>query len=114
MSSQLVTIPCSMGYLRVRIPRFDWASSLVTTGLVSTNFDRQSSSRTRHKNLSDPYRPSHPGDEVDQQLSCTTRTRLDIGMASRELHLREDGTRRVVTYNESVSTVKLYGQISST
>jgi hypothetical protein len=24
----LVTIPCSMGYLRVRIPCFDWASTL--------------------------------------------------------------------------------------
>lgn len=27
MSSQLVTIPCSIGYFRVRIPRLDWASS---------------------------------------------------------------------------------------
>merc|ERR1712062_763244 len=27
MSSQLVTIPCSMGYFRVRIPLLDWASS---------------------------------------------------------------------------------------
>ena len=27
MSSQLVTIPCSMGYFRERIPRFDCASS---------------------------------------------------------------------------------------
>ena len=27
MSSQLVTMPCSIGYLSVRMPRFDWASS---------------------------------------------------------------------------------------
>merc|ERR1711963_207345 len=27
MSSQLVTMPCSMGYLRVRMPLLDWASS---------------------------------------------------------------------------------------
>ena len=27
ISSQLVTIPCSMGYFKVRIPLLDWASS---------------------------------------------------------------------------------------
>ena len=27
MSSQLVTMPCSIGYLRVKMPRLDWASS---------------------------------------------------------------------------------------
>merc|ERR1719420_642459 len=27
MSSQEVTMPCSMGYLRARMPLFDWASS---------------------------------------------------------------------------------------
>lgn len=27
MSSQFVTIPCSIGYFNVKIPRFDWASS---------------------------------------------------------------------------------------
>jgi hypothetical protein len=27
MSSQLVTMPCSIGYLSVRMPRLDWASS---------------------------------------------------------------------------------------
>ena len=37
MSSQLVTIPCSMGYFKVKIPRLDWASE---TGQRNSPFSR--------------------------------------------------------------------------
>jgi hypothetical protein len=43
-----------------------------------------------------------------------TRRRLGIGAASRGLHSREDGTRRIVAYDKSVRPFKLYGKNHST
>ena len=63
ISSQFVTIPCSIGYFKVSTPLFDWAS-VIMRKILGENGKMQYLKfhyRLRHRHLFDPCRPWFQG-----------------------------------------------------
>merc|ERR1712055_918727 len=86
MSSQLVMIPCSTGYLRVRIPLLDWASSPTYASfcpiptMTPTCLGRPTMEGKTALGASSPAKPAlHIPEPLSQTRAATSSSHMLIG-----------------------------------